>query len=67
MDNKYEIKMNDGVSIIVVIEGYNAEVLANELNDIEKNMLAIGNVVVQRYSVLRITPYIEIVEEVDVV
>lgn len=67
MDNKYEIKMNDGVSIIVVIEGYSAEVIANELNDTEKNMLAIGNVVVQRYSVSRITPYIEIVEEVDVV
>lgn len=60
MENKFEIKMNDGTIKNVIIENYDAEEIANELNNPDKNMIAIGTgsgaVVVQRYSVIRITP-----------
>lgn len=62
---KISIKMNDGSTQIVEVEDYNAQEIADMLNDSENNMCAIGTgdsaVVVQRYSVVRVTP----TEEID--
>lgn len=51
-----DVKMNDGWIERVAVENYDAKVLEEELNDSSKNMVAIGNIVAQRYSVIRITP-----------
>lgn len=64
--NRFEVKMNDGVLRDVTIEGYSAVELADELNNPDKNMIAIGDVVVQRYSVVRITPIETAVVDEDV-
>lgn len=63
MGNKFEVKLNDGVIKNVIIEDYDARKIADELNNPDHNMIALGNVVVQRYSVIRITPIDEIEEE----
>lgn len=66
MGNKFEIKMNDGTIKNVIIDNYDAKTIAEELNSTDKNMIAIGSgesaVVVQRFSVVRITPN-EVVEK----
>lgn len=53
---KVEIKLNDGVIRNVNIDNYNAHAIAEDLNNPDKHMMAIGDVVVQRYSVVRIVP-----------
>lgn len=55
-----EIKMNDGTRFLLDIEDYNAEDIAEKLNNSDSNMVALGSgedaIVVQRYSVVRVSP-----------
>ncbi|MBM7598106.1 hypothetical protein JOC34_000463 [Virgibacillus halotolerans] len=55
-----EVKMNDGIIKNLTIDNYDAEEIAERLNDSKHNMIALGSgsraVVVQRYSIVRITP-----------
>lgn len=51
------VKMNDGTILEnVEIEDYDASKIAEKLNDNSNNMVAIGEIVAQRYSIVRITP-----------
>lgn len=59
-NNRFEIKLNDGVIRNVIIDEYDPVQIAEDLNNPDKHMIAIGTgdgaVVVQRYSVVRIVP-----------
>lgn len=56
---KIEVKMNDGLTFIATVDNYSASQLVEDLNDNAKQMIAIGDVIVQRYSVSWIKPFIE--------
>lgn len=55
-----EVKMNDGTKYLLDMEEYDAEDIAEKLNNRDKNMVALGSgkdsIVVQRYSVTRVSP-----------
>ena len=51
-----EIKMNDGTTVETFIEDYNAQTLMNLLNNSSENMIALGDVILQRFSITRIMP-----------
>lgn len=51
-----QIKMNDGETFEVTIENYSAEALAEKINDRASNVIAIGNMVIQKHAVIRIMP-----------
>jgi len=65
---KITVKMNDGTTQIVEVADYDAQEIADMLNDNQNNMCAIGTgasaVVVQRYSVVRVTP-VDLVDDSD--
>ncbi len=49
------IKMNDGQTFSADIESYDAATLTEELNG-NKTFINIGDLIVQRYSVVHVTP-----------
>ena len=51
-----EITMNDRTIKNIEIENYDPAALAEELNSSDKNMMALGDCVLQRYSIIRIVP-----------
>ena len=65
---KILIKMNDGSTQTVEVENYDAEEIAERLNNNQNNMCGIGSgasaIVCQRYSVIRITP-VDLVDDSD--
>lgn len=50
-----KIKMNDGQTFLVDIENYDPAALTEELNG-NKTFINIGDLIVQRYSVVHVTP-----------
>lgn len=60
---KIKIRTSDGEDFIIDKADYNAEELAKSLNDTSLNYVAIGDLVLQRYSINRVEPYIEKAEE----
>lgn len=50
------IKSNDGTIRDVEIENYDPEEITKQLNDSSSNYVNIGDVILQRYSVIRINP-----------
>lgn len=50
------VTTNNGEKIVVFIENYSAVELAEQLNDSSKNMIALGDNVVQRFAVTSIIP-----------
>lgn len=61
-NSRFEVKMSDGIIRNVTIEDYDSDKMAEELNNTEKQMIAIGDIVVQRFSVVRIIPA-ELIED----
>lgn len=51
-----EVKTNDGQMFNVTIPDYNAEGMAAKLNDRTNTMIAMGDVVVNRQTIMRISP-----------
>lgn len=58
-----QIRLNDGTKFYVEVENYDAEEMAERINDETKNMIVIGSAVVQRYSIVRVIPRDEIEEQ----
>ncbi|WEZ09984.1 hypothetical protein P5663_09140 [Priestia flexa] len=54
-----QVKMINGLNFETVIEGYDAQVLTETLNNQEYSMVIIGDVIAQRYSVTRVMPKVE--------
>ncbi|ALC80452.1 hypothetical protein AM592_01780 [Bacillus gobiensis] len=54
-----EVRLNDGTTITAQVDNYIPQEIADLLNDDSRTMSALGDVVVQRYSVVRITPISE--------
>lgn len=63
MKTLVEITMNDRTIKNIEIEDYDPVKLAEELNSPNKNMIALGNCVLQRYSIIRIIPVALLEEE----
>lgn len=51
-----EISLNDNSKITVEVDEYNPQDLAEKLNDNQKNVIVIGDAILQRYSIIRIMP-----------
>lgn len=64
MKTLVEVTMNDRTIKNIEIENYDPVQLAEELNSSNKNMIALGNCVLQRYSIIRIIP-VESLNEKD--
>lgn len=68
MKTKIEVVTNNKTKIIEV-EGYDGVAVAKDLNDSSKQVIAIGTgssaIVVNRYSVTGVFPYVEEVVAVD--
>lgn len=64
MKTLVEITMNDRTIKNIEIENYDPVQLAEELNSPNKNMIALGDCVLQRYSIIRIVP-VELLDEKD--
>lgn len=64
MKTLVEITMNDRTIKNIEIENYDPVQLAEELNTPNKNMIALGDCVLQRYSIIRIVP-VELLDEKD--
>lgn len=64
MKTLVEITMNDRTIKNIEIENYDPVQLAEELNSPNKNMIALGDCVLQRYSIIRIVP-VELLNEKD--
>lgn len=62
MKTLVEITMNDRTIKNIEIENYDPVQLAEELNSSNKNMIALGDCVLQRYSIIRIIP-VSLLEE----
>lgn len=62
MKTLVEITMNDRTIKNIEIENYDPVQLAEELNSPNKNMIALGDCVLQRYSIIRIIP-VSLLEE----
>lgn len=58
--SRYDIHLTDDVIEGVFIENYNAQELSEELNNMNKKMIAIGEgdeaIIVQRFSVIKVIP-----------
>lgn len=54
-----QVKMINGLSFETSIEEYDAQVLTETLNNQEYSMVIIGDVIAQRYSVVRVVPKVE--------
>lgn len=63
MKTLVEITMNDRTIKNIEIENYDPVKLAEELNSPNKNMIALGDCVLQRYSIIRIIPMSLLEEE----
>jgi len=63
MKTLVEITMNDRTIKNIEIENYDPVKLAEELNSPNKNMIALGDCVLQRYSIIRIIPVALLEEE----
>ncbi|MBP1083511.1 hypothetical protein ACFFJQ_06980 [Bacillus capparidis] len=57
-----EVRLTDGTTITAQVDNYIPQEIADLLNDNSKSMSALGDIVLQRYSVMRITPKSEPVE-----
>ncbi|HEX5519570.1 MAG TPA: hypothetical protein VFX18_03935 [Candidatus Nitrosocosmicus sp.] len=57
---KLEIRFNDQTSINVEVEDYNPLELVETLNDQRKQMIVLGDVILQKYSIIRISPVKEL-------
>lgn len=64
MKTLVEITMNDRTIKNIEIENYDPVQLAEQLNSPNKNMIALGDCVLQRYSIIRIVP-VELLDEKD--
>lgn len=53
-----KIKMNDNETFIENVENYSPERLTEELNG-DKNFINIGKLILQRFSVVHVTPVTE--------
>ncbi|MBN8253857.1 hypothetical protein [Priestia flexa] len=54
-----QVKMINGLNFETIIEDYAAQVLTEKLNNTEYAMVIIGEVIAQRYSVIRVMPKVE--------
>lgn len=54
-----QVKMINGLNFETIIEGYDAQILAETLNNQEYSMVIIGDVIAQRYSVVRVVTKVE--------
>lgn len=54
--SKVTILLDDGKKIKVEVEEYDAHRLATSINKSGDNMIAIGDCVLQKYSIVRIVP-----------
>ncbi|MCG7314153.1 hypothetical protein MHL30_13370 [Priestia flexa] len=54
-----QVKMINGLNFETIIEEYDAQILAETLNNQEYSMVIIGDVIAQRYSVVRVIPKVE--------
>lgn len=52
---KLKVRLDDGEDLLTEVEEFDAKKIADELNSTGKNMYAIGDLVVQRFSVIRVT------------
>jgi hypothetical protein len=50
------IKTNDGKEHVTTVENYNAQEIADQLNDPQKTMMAIGDVIVHRSYLTGVKP-----------
>ena len=53
---KLEILLDDGKKILVEVEDYDAKTLAVTINKTGENMIAIGDCVLQKFSIVRVVP-----------
>lgn len=53
---KLEILLDDGKKILVEVEDYDAKTLAVAINKTGENMIAIGDCVLQKFSIVRVVP-----------
>jgi len=53
---KLEILLDDGKRVLVEVEDYDANKLAISINKTGENMIAIGDCVLQKFSIVRIVP-----------
>lgn len=63
MTEKFEIQVDGDSLTNVEIEGFDANKLAEDLNDTKRNMIAIGELVVQRHEVTRVVPMSNLEDE----